>query len=69
MLKNLLLIWIVVSVPIMLISYAWALKLMFAAAGPIIFLIACAAHVTGWIAIGFLIDSLRQQQTLPKRGR
>lgn len=69
MLKNLILIWIVIAGPIMLGTYAWAMRLLFDAGGMALFLIACLAHVTVWISIGFLFDSRQQPRQFPKRDR
>ena len=69
MLKNLLLIWIVIAAPIMLGTYAWAMRLLFDAGGMFVFLGACLAHVTVWIGIAFLFDSRQLPPQSQERGR
>lgn len=66
---NLILIWIAIAGPFMLGTYVWALRLLYDAAGMAVFLIACLAHVTVWISIGFLFDSRQPPPQFPKRDR
>lgn len=61
MIRFLVLVWIYVSAPITLFATTWGLKLIYEAAGPVIFLIACASYVTSALGIAFLFDSRQSQ--------
>lgn len=57
MLKNIALLVILLSVPVMLFTYGWGMILLYREAGFAVFLPACVAHIIGWIGIGSLLDS------------
>lgn len=57
MLKNIALLVILLSVPVMLFTYGWGMLLLYKEAGLFVFIPACVAHIIGWIGIGSLLDS------------
>lgn len=51
----------IISAPVMLISYAYALKLLFEVMPTWLWLLVCASHVIIWLGIASLFDKTQEQ--------
>lgn len=67
--KTAVIVWVLLSAPVALFTVGWGLKLIFDAAGMVVFMLCCASIATAGLSIASLLDSRETPHSPPRADR